>query len=152
MNENSISSTRWRPHATVRPIAIGIVRRGDEILVMAVRDDAGSVIGWRPLGGAIEFGERAADALKREFIEELGSAVEVEHPVAVLENLYSHHGAPGHEIVFVFDAAFADAGLYARDRFTFEDGGMANEAEWVPLERFDMHGETLFPVGLIEHI
>jgi ADP-ribose pyrophosphatase YjhB (NUDIX family) len=135
------SSTTWRPHAIVRPGAIGIVRRGDQILVMAVRDDDGVIKGWRPLGGAIEFGEHAADAVKREFVEELGSAIEVTRFVAVLENLYSHHGAPGHEIVFVFDVTFGDAGLYARERFMFVDGGVTNEAEWVALERFDLQGE-----------
>jgi hypothetical protein len=50
----------WRPPSIVRPIAVGVVRRRDELLLMAVRDDDGTLKGWRPLGGAIEFGERAA--------------------------------------------------------------------------------------------
>jgi ADP-ribose pyrophosphatase YjhB (NUDIX family) len=57
----------WRPPSIVRPIAIGIVRRGDELLLMVVRSDDGAIKGYRPLGGSIEFGERAAEALKREF-------------------------------------------------------------------------------------
>ena len=65
----------WRPPSVVRLIAIGIVRRGDELLLMAVRSDDGAIKGYRPLGGSIEFGERAAEALKREFVEELGLAI-----------------------------------------------------------------------------
>jgi ADP-ribose pyrophosphatase YjhB (NUDIX family) len=59
----------WHPTSLVRPIAIGVVRRHKELLLMAVRNDDGHVSGWRPLGGSIEFGERAADALEREFAE-----------------------------------------------------------------------------------
>jgi 8-oxo-dGTP pyrophosphatase MutT (NUDIX family) len=68
-------STTWRPHPIVRPVAIGVVRRGDQLLVVAVCDDAGAIKGWRPLGGTIELGERAAEALRREFVEELGEAI-----------------------------------------------------------------------------
>lgn len=83
-------STFWRPAQCVRPIAIGIVRRGDALLVVAVRDDAGDIKGWRPIGGTIAFGERAAEALQREFMEELGEAIENVKPVAAMENIYQH--------------------------------------------------------------
>jgi ADP-ribose pyrophosphatase YjhB (NUDIX family) len=56
---------------------------------MAVRDDHDNLEGWRPLGGTIEFGERAAEALKREFLEELDKPIREPLPLAVLENLYS---------------------------------------------------------------
>src|SRR5690349_19165979 len=110
-------STVWRPKPFVRPVAIGVVRRGDELLVVAVRDDDGIITGWRPLGGTIELGERAAEALRRELMEELGEPVHEPKLMSVLESLYFHHGAPGHEIVFVFETAFADAGAYRRERF-----------------------------------
>ena len=53
-------STVWRPKPCIRALAIGVVRRGEELLVVAVADDAGVIKGWRPLGGTIELGERAA--------------------------------------------------------------------------------------------
>src|SRR5258708_6983818 len=111
--------TTWRPPPIVPPIAVGIVRRGDELLLMSVRTDDGSIKGWRPLGGTIEFGERAADALKREFSEEIGAAIEEPKLLSVLENLYTHHDAAGHEIVFVFDVHLADGDAYGKDSFTF---------------------------------
>jgi ADP-ribose pyrophosphatase YjhB (NUDIX family) len=67
--------TRWRPQQAVRAIAVALVYRGSDVLVMAVKDDSGALKGWRPLGGAIEFGESAQQAVTREFLEEIGKAV-----------------------------------------------------------------------------
>jgi ADP-ribose pyrophosphatase YjhB (NUDIX family) len=145
-------STFWRPAQCVRPIAIGIVRRGDALLVVAVRDDAGDIKGWRPIGGTIAFGERAADALQREFMEELGEAIENVKPVAAMENIYQHHGTLGHEIVFVFEAAFSNAHACHRESFEFQDGGVDNTARWIALARFRSSEERLFPAGLLEQL
>ena len=143
-------STVWRPPAYIRPLAVGIVRRGDQLLVMAVLDDAGAVVGWRPLGGSIEFGERAAAALQRELVEELGLAVGAPTLVKVLESFYEHHGAAGHEVVFVFEATFTDAAAYQRETFQFHDAGIDNTACWIAIERFRGGAERLFPAGLID--
>src|SRR5262245_39607012 len=142
----------WRPPSIVRAIAIGIVRRGDELLLMVVRSDDGAIKGYRPLGGSIEFGERAANALKREFVEELGLAINEPTLITVLENLYTHHGAPGHEIVLVFEASFTDAEAHCRESFSFEDGGVRNDVVWMALERFRAGEAKLFPTGLLEHL
>jgi ADP-ribose pyrophosphatase YjhB (NUDIX family) len=142
----------WRPPSVVRPIAIGLVRRGDKLLLMVVRGDDGAIKGYRPLGGSIEFGERAADALKREFAEELGLAVTEPVLLTVLENLYTHHGAAGHEIVFVFETALADESAYRRDGFSYEDGGVRNDVAWVALARFRAGEAELFPTGLLDHL
>ena len=119
---------------------------------MAVRADDGAIKGWRPLGGTIEFGERAADALKREFCEELGLAIAEPKLLSVLENLYTHYDAAGHEIVFVFEATFTDDAAYRRNAFTFEDGGVRNDVRWLALTRFRPGKELLFPAGLLEQL
>jgi 8-oxo-dGTP pyrophosphatase MutT (NUDIX family) len=142
----------WRPPSVVRPIAIGIVRRGDELLLMAVRTDDGTIKGWRPLGGSIEFGERAADALKREFVEELGLSLAEPTLLTVLENHYSHHGARGHEIVFVFETALTDESAYRSEHFSFEDGGIRNDVQWVALAQFQAGEAELYPIGLLDRL
>jgi ADP-ribose pyrophosphatase YjhB (NUDIX family) len=143
-------ATVWRPPPKIRPLAIGLVRRNAELLLMAVRDDDGALKGWRPLGGGIEFGERAADALRREFVEELGLSILEPKLVTVIENLFDHHGAMGHEIVFAFEATFADVAAYDRERFVFRDGDVDLAAEWVPLH--ELSSAQLFPTGLLDHV
>jgi ADP-ribose pyrophosphatase YjhB (NUDIX family) len=142
----------WRPPSVVRTIAVGVIRRRDELLLMAVRDDAGDIKGWRPLGGSIEFGERAAEALKREFVEELGAVIAEPTLLTVIENLYSHHDATGHEIVFVFEAAFAVDAAYGVEHSAFDDGGVRIDVAWVPLAEFMSGQAKLFPAGLLDHL
>ena len=137
----------WRPPALVRPIAVGVVWRGSEILVMAVGDDTGAIKGWRPLGGAIEFGERAEDTVRREFREELGAEIADPRLIDVMENIYDHEGVPGHEIVFVFEARFVDAALLTRDRFVYDEGAGPIDATWVDIGRFG-DDLPLYPDGL----
>src|SRR6185295_703374 len=99
--------------------------------------------GWRPLGGTIELGERAVDALRREFMEELGEPIIAPKLITVLENLYVHHGAQGHEIVFVFATAFTSAETYLQESFRFHDAGVDNAAHWVDIARFRNGQEVL---------
>jgi ADP-ribose pyrophosphatase YjhB (NUDIX family) len=145
-------STTWRPPQFVRPLAIGVVRRGTELLVAAVQDDAGSIKGWRPLGGSIEFGERAAETLRREFREEVGLEILEPRLLAVIENLYEHHGARGHDIAIVFQTALARAEAYQREAFEFHDGGIDCQARWVDIGRFRSGEQQLFPAGLIDRL
>jgi ADP-ribose pyrophosphatase YjhB (NUDIX family) len=153
MSQTPGDATRWRPAPTIRPIAIGVVRREDEILAMAVADDSGTVKGWRPLGGGVAFGERAVDAVRREYMEELGLSITEPRLLAVLENIYEHHGAPGHEIVFVYETSFEDRSAYERDGFDCCEGDMRLTARWIALTRFEDEGApALYPDGLMQAI
>jgi ADP-ribose pyrophosphatase YjhB (NUDIX family) len=145
-------STSWRPAPFVRAISVAVLRRESQLLVTAVRDDRGSVVGWRPVGGTIEFGEPAADALRREFREELGEEICDLQSLCVLENVYTQNGAPGHEIVFVFRASFADAAAYRRETYEFADGVIRNEVRWLDTSEFLNGSRELFPGGLIRHL
>ena len=140
----------WRPAAEVRILALAAIWRGDQLLVEEVHDDFGATKGWRPLGGRVEFGERAAAALQREFREELGAPVDAGARLAILENLFEHHGAPGHEIVFVYEATFVLPHMYDRDEFLIIDGETAAVARWVALDEFRSGRATFFPLGLAD--
>ena len=140
------------PPARVRVIATALIRRQNELLLMAVRDSTGQLTGWRPLGGAVEFGERAADAVKREFIEELGQPIRDLRPLCVLENLFVDDNQPGHEVVFVFDADFQDAAAYDVRQFDFADGSANLVAQWVDLRHFREGRFLLFPDGLSDRL
>jgi ADP-ribose pyrophosphatase YjhB (NUDIX family) len=150
--EVRVMSAGWRPAQRIRPIAIGVIRRGVELLVAAVTDDAGGIKGWRPPGGGIEPGERAADALRREIVEELSLAIGEPRLLAVIESIFEHHGALGHEIVFAFEMTFAAPDAYRREVFDFSDGGFACQARWIEIERFRAGEQRLFPLGLIDKL
>ena len=120
--------------------------RGWSTRYVVDRGAANYLEGSRPLGGTIEFGERAADALKREFIEELDQPIQEPVPLTVFENFYLHHETRGHEIVFAFEAAFANEDAYNCGGFVYDDAGVTKEVRWVPLNRFITGSERLYPL------
>jgi 8-oxo-dGTP pyrophosphatase MutT (NUDIX family) len=137
----------WRPRQAVRPVAIGLLRDGDRLLVAEVPNDDGSVKGWRPLGGGIEFGETAEAALRREFREELGAEIEVTGPPMIFENLYDHAGHVGHEIIFAFPIRLLDEAVGAERRFQIRDNDAVVWVEWIETRRFQA-GDVLLPAAL----
>lgn len=134
--------------STIRPIALGVLWRGDALLVFEGHDDVKGETYYRPLGGGVEFGEHSEDALVREFGEELGAEIEVGERLGVLENVFTWQGRPGHEIAFVFAAGFVDPGFYAKDEMKILDDPAT--ARWVPVDDFRGGGKILYPHGLIE--
>ena len=132
----------------IRPIALAVVRRGDDILVFEGRDDSKDETFYRPLGGGIEFGETAVEALRRELREELAAELCNVVLLGVLENIFTVYGRPGHEIVFVCTADLTDRTRYERDDLgRILDGD--SPVTWQPLSRFTDGDEPLYPHGLL---
>jgi len=133
----------------LRPLAIGVFRHRDRILVADGYDPVKQSAYCRPLGGAIEFGERAVDALAREIREELGVEIGEPRLLGVLENLFTLNGQRGHEIIFVYDARFVDKSLYARATLPFHEAGWAaGHARWFDLTKADEDKARLVPEEL----
>jgi len=133
----------------IRPRVICVFRRGDRILVSFGVDPRTGGRYARTLGGAIEFGERAEDAIRREMREELGADIRNPRLLGVLENIFELLGHRHHEIIFVFDAVFADTTLYDRAALQVDEAACIEPATWVPIDAF---GDDLpvYPRGLIE--
>jgi len=139
----------WRPPDRVRVIVIGLVWKAGRLLAAEVTDDAGVVKGVRPLGGSIEFGEAREAALRREFMEELGVAIDITGPWHAVENIFEHEGRIGHEIVFAADVTLAESALYETERISFREDDLSMvRAGWFDPADLAAAGIALYPAGL----
>jgi len=137
----------WRD---IRPVAVGVPRRGDEVLLSRLRDETVEETFYRPIGGAVEFGELSDEALVREFREELSVAVTDYDHVDTLESTFTFQGNEGHEIWFLYEVAFAEDWPYEREEFEGREPELDETypAEWVPLDR--LSELTVYPDNLAE--
>lgn len=137
---------------TIRPIAICVIRRGDEILVFEARDEVDGLTFYRPLGGGIEFRERSDDAVRRELREEIGAELQDLRLLTVIENVFEFEGEASHEIAFVYEASLADPDLYDRQTFVVTEETGTLPGIWRRLADFDMASAPLYPEGLLEFL
>lgn len=134
----------------IRPIAICVFRDGDSILVFEGYDPVEDEVFYRPLGGAIEFGEHGRECIAREIQEELGAEIKDLTYVGMIENVFTFDGQPGHEIVLVYEANFVDRGLYDKRVIKGqEDDGSEFVASWKPVDEFRSGTARLYPEGLL---
>lgn len=136
----------------IRPIAICVFRHDGRILAAEGYDSIKHQTFYRPLGGAIEFGESSADTIAREMTEELGAAVVGLRFLGAVENIFTYNGQTGHEIVMVYDGAFADPAYYTMQVVAgVEDDGLSFRAVWVNLaDCADPAAPPVYPTGLRE--
>lgn len=105
-----------------RVVAVGLVRRpSDGAFLVTVGEDGGRRFA-RLIGGSVEFGETAAQAVAREFLEEFGTEIAVGERVAVVENLFSLAGQRGHEVVIVHEVLLQDGAAEAGPITAVEPG------------------------------
>ena len=109
-----------------------IVRPGDHALLVSQGTNSTGGDFVRPLGGSIEFGESAVDAVQREIREELGTGLEFPKLLGVLENRFELDGDPGHEVLFVFSGAPSDESLYERTEIPILDVPGLSARWWTP--------------------
>lgn len=132
----------------IRNLAVGIPMRDDHVLVQEFPGAEGERPFVRAIGGGIEFGERAVDALRREFMEELGVAVTGESLLTVTENIFSFLGRAGHEIVHIFAVECAELEAWPLDaRVTVKDD--ESVVAWHRLDALGGKGLPFYPDGAL---
>lgn len=114
----------------IRAISLCLLRRGEEILVHEAYDSVRQRGFARSLGGGIDFGETSQAAVIREIKEELGADITDVKLLGIVENIFVYEGAPGHEIVFVYDGQFVDEALYEKGSLDVVEGKRQFTAVW----------------------
>ena len=133
----------------IRNLAVGLPVRDGHVLVQEFGGAEGEPSFVRAIGGGIEFGERAADALRREFREELGVEVTSERLLAVTENIFTFLGVPGHEIVHIFAVECPALAVWSLD----DRVGVNDDPSTVAWHRLDALGDEglpFYPQGALE--
>lgn len=138
----------------IRPIAICIIRKDDQILVAEHYDRVKDEVFYRPLGGGIEYGEYSRDTLIREIKEELDTELNVLSYLGTIENIFTFEGSLGHEIVQVYEAELVDKTLYEQTILTgVEDNGATFKVVWKSLQSFRAeNAPALYPDYLLDLI
>lgn len=132
---------------SIRNIAVALPTKDEHVLVQRGYDAVKDQHFYRALGGGIEFGERAADALRREFQEELGIKIDRIELLTVIENIFTYEGAAGHEVVHVFTAdssEFDNMSVEATLPILDEPD---SSAQWIPVNTLLTGEPPLYPEG-----
>jgi hypothetical protein len=80
--------------------------------------------------------------------EELDAEVTDVRYLGLIENIFTHQGKRGHEIVLLYAARFSDPALYAREAWIGDDNGLPIPVMWKPLADF-RNGDLLVPRELL---
>ena len=132
----------------VRVKAICLFVNGDLLLAINGFDPTKRQRFWVPVGGRVEFGEVSRDAIVREVREELSADITELELLGVLENVFRFRGSPGHEIVFVYNARFADTSIYEQSEVTGTEGDEEFTAHWID-PKAPKNDWPLYPEGLL---
>ena len=143
-----MTTQRSPGYAGIRPVALAVIRDGSRLLVREYQTAKGKRF-YRPLGGAIHFGERGVDAVRREIREEIGEEIKNVRHLGTVENIFEREGQPAHWIVLLFEAEFVDRSRYASESIDGVEGdGERIEAHWIDLGQ-PLRG-PVYPDGLLD--
>ncbi len=136
----------------IRTIAIALIRRPADGAILACygEDAQDGKRFYRPLGGGVEFGETSQAAVCRELQEEVGAVIEPLRLLQVTENIFSHRGQLGHEIVFIWECRLLDETLYALAELPMNENGELMTAHWVDPRQLAVEGIHLYPLEVTE--
>lgn len=128
----------------IRNIAVGLPIKHGHLLALEGTDPTRDLEFLRAIGGGIEFGELAEDALRREFMEELGVRLDAVALRGVSENIFTYEGVAGHEIchIFAVESAELDAIPLDAELHVLDEG---SPVRWIPIADIHAGRRTLFP-------
>ena len=134
----------------IRPVVLGIVKRGNKLLVSEGYDKTKKQKFYRCLGGGIEFLETSKEALKREYMEELGIKIEVKDFLGIVENIFTYQGKDAHEIVFFYDINIKESDY--KEKYHIIDDNAETNAYWIDINEFKNNNKILYPKEIFKYL
>jgi 8-oxo-dGTP pyrophosphatase MutT (NUDIX family) len=142
--------TEVPPSGTPRLVALCVLRRGNEVLVLRGFDPTRAGEYYVPVGGGVEYGELSRDAVRRAVREQLGIELGDARLLGILENIFTYAGSLCHEVCFIHEAEALDPAFYARPApVALQPDGRRLQTEWRPLMAFGNGQSPLYPTGLL---
>lgn len=97
------------------------------------------------MGGHVDFQITAKAAIRREILEEINSDVIDLELAAIIENIFTYQGKPGHEIDYLYTGNLTRADLYEQNPIPIQEEGDFQTAEWIPIEQISSGQIPLYP-------
>lgn len=133
---NSKKRPRMKSNQSIHILARAIIIEDNKLLVTT---DIKRNVSFLP-GGHIHYGEKAHDCLKRELLEELGEAFEIDSLLGVIEDAWHLNGDLYHGVHLIFKATPLQTGLIKR--LTSNEAELA--LEWLDVDQLNTIN-NLFP-------
>ena len=137
----------------IQCVAHGLVLKGSKILAYKVEDKVEKRSFYRLIGGHIDFGESASDALKREFKEEIDEEIQIVKKLDVFENIFTYKGKSQHEFVSLFEIKFLSEKPYSKNVIIGHEGPHRTfKAKWIDFRDFDGIQKVFYPPEILSHL
>ena len=131
----------------IRLIVLGIVKKGNKLLVNKGYDKVTNKEFYRCIGGGIEFLENSKDALKREFKEELNIDIEVGGFLGIAENIFTFNGKNAHELILFYNVFIKDEDY--KEKYIID--GEVN-AMWIDINKFQNKELIIYPEQIFRYL
>ena len=116
----------------IRVKAMCLIEHKGKLLLCKGHDHVKKETFFCVIGGGVNFGEKAEDAIRREMKEELGCDMENLHFLTVIENVFTYEGERGHEITFLYKGDLSNKDIYKKDFIPLLDQDDF-PAYWIPI-------------------
>ena len=134
----------------IRPVVLGMVKRGNKILVGEGYDKIKNETFYRSIGGGIEFLETSKDALKREFKEELHIDISVGDFLGISENIFTYNGKKAHELILFYNVEIQDEDY--KEKYHIVDNNCETDAVWIDIEKFKNKELKIYPEQVFDYL
>ena len=134
----------------IRPIVLGIVKKGNKILVSEGYDKVKDEVFYRCIGGGIEFLEESKEALKREYKEELNIDISVGEFLGIDENIFTYNGKKAHELIMFYNVNIKDDDY--KEKYHIIDDNCEFDAMWIDMDKFKNKELKIYPEKMFKYL